>query len=97
MLENNNVIWSQTLVGHDAVIRNHNYISAKVLVGGNCEVKDLSFLGNATAMINDLVLETETYLIAGSFLFNNTLKSCKYIGNPARKVGEHLEEGIKIE
>lgn len=92
----NNIIWSQSLVGHDAKIHSHNYISAKVLVGGNSTIKNGCFLGNATNMINDLQLEAETYLVAGSFLFTDTQESTKYFGNPARKVSSHKEEGIKI-
>ena len=92
----NHIIWSQSLIGHDATIYSHNYISAKVLVGGNCTIRNRCFLGNATNMINDLELEDETYLVAGSFLFTDTQESAKYFGNPARKVSTHKEEGIKI-
>jgi UDP-N-acetylbacillosamine N-acetyltransferase len=95
-IENNNIIWSQSLVGHDAKIGSHNYISAKVLVGGNSSLKNACFLGNSTSMINDLEIEDETYLVAGSFLFNNTKEHTKYFGNPARKIAEHKEEGIEI-
>lgn len=93
---NNNIIWSQTLIGHDAIVYNHNYISAKVLIGGNSKVYDNSFLGNAVSTINDLIIETETYLVAGSFLFNNTQKFTKYFGNPARKIDTHQNSGILI-
>jgi UDP-N-acetylbacillosamine N-acetyltransferase len=92
----NNIIWSQSLIGHDARIGDHNYISAKVLVAANSNLKDACFLGNSTSMINDLEIENETYLVAGSILFNNTKECNKYFGNPARKISEHLEEGIKI-
>ena len=47
-------------------------------------------------MINDLEIEDETYLVAGSFLFNNTNEHTKYFGNPARKIAEHKENGIEI-
>ncbi len=95
---NNNIIWSQTLIGHDAAIQNHNYIAAKVLFGGNCIMKDLCFLGNAVFMINDLLISNESYIIAGSGLFNNIeTESLKYIGNPARKIGNHSNTGIIIE
>lgn len=95
-INDNNIIWSQSLVGHDAEIGSHNYISAKVLIGGNSKMGNSCFLGNATSMINDLEIEDETYLVAGSFLFNSTKQYTKYFGNPARRISEHKEEGIKI-
>lgn len=93
---NNNIFWSKTLLGHDCKIQNHNYIAAQVLVGGNATVKDNCFLGNATSMVNEVILEEETYLVAGSFLFNSTDKCTKYFGFPARKVSTHHENGIEI-
>lgn len=93
---NNNIIWSQTLIGHDAKIGNHNYLSARVLLGGNCILQDGCFLGNQVATINDLNIANETYLLAGCFLFQNTKPSNKYLGYPAKQIGEHLEEGINI-
>lgn len=94
----NNIIWSQTLIGHDATIYNHNYIAAKVLFGGNCIMKDLCFLGNAVFMINNLHIESETYIIAGSGLFHNTQEEAlKFIGNPARRIGSHSDTGILID
>ncbi len=95
---NNNIIWSQSLIGHDAIINNHNYIAAKVLFGGNCKMQDLCFIGNSVFMINNLHISNESYIIAGSGLFNNIEnESLKFIGNPARKIGNHPETGIIIE
>jgi len=97
-LGDNNIIWSQTLIGHDAVINNHNYIAAKVLFGGNCTMHDMCFIGNAVFMINDLEIKDETYIIAGSGLFNTTFEEgLKYYGNPAKRVGNHKETGIIID
>ncbi|MGE4457040.1 MAG: acetyltransferase [Arcobacteraceae bacterium] len=81
---NNNVIWSMTLLGHDCQIENHNYISAKCLISGDTKIKNLCFIGNGTTMINGLVIENETYLIAGTNLRKSTKEYGMYIGNPAK-------------
>lgn len=81
---NNNVFWSMTLLGHDCQIENHNYISAKCLISGDTKIKNLCFIGNATTMINGLVIENETYLVAGTNLRKSTKEYGMYIGNPAK-------------
>jgi UDP-N-acetylbacillosamine N-acetyltransferase len=92
----NNLIWSKSSVGHDAIIGNHNFMSGRVSVGGLCEIKDNCFLGVQVAMIQGLVIEDETNIIAGSFLYKNTSKASRYFGSPAKKVSEHFDTGIEI-
>lgn len=83
-IENNNVIWSMTLLGHDCKIENHNYISAQCLIAGDTKIKNLCFIGNGTTMINRVVIENETYLVAGTNLRKNTKEYGMYMGNPAK-------------
>lgn len=92
----NNLIWSKSSVGHDAIIGNHNFMSGRVSVGGLCEVKDNCFLGVQVAMIQGLLIEDETNIVAGSFLYKDTSKSSRYFGSPAKKVSEHFDTGIEI-
>lgn len=81
---NNNIIWSMTLLGHHCNIGNHNYISAKCLIAGQVNIKDLCFVGNGVNMINGVMIENETYLVAGSNIRKNTKEYGMYIGNPAK-------------
>ena len=92
----NNIFWSQSLVGHNAIIENHNFIGAKSLVGGNCTMGSLCFFGTLACTINDLTINDETFLIAGSVLFKNSKKYGKYFGNPAKVIDFHEENGICI-
>lgn len=94
---NNNLFWSDTLVSHDVVIGDHNYISAKCLIGGGSLMENLCFFGNSTTGINDLIIRNETQSIPGSTLMESTKQCTKYIGTPARAIGTHHEEGIRIE
>jgi len=84
IINDNNVIWSMSLLGHDCKLGNHNYISAKCLIAGHCIIKDLCFVGNGSNMINGLIIENESYLVAGTNLRKNTDQFGMYIGNPAK-------------
>ncbi len=96
IIGNNNVIWSQTLIGHNSIIENHNYLSAKVLFSGNTKMNELCFIGNGVSMIDNLLIMNESYVVAGSMLYRNTKPFSKYFGNPAKKIGNHEDEGVKI-
>ncbi len=96
-IENNNIIWSDTLLGHDLQVGSHNYIAAKCLIAGNSKVGDLCFFGNNISMIDGLLINDETYIISGSNLFANTEKYTKYMGSPAKIFGkQHEKTGIVI-
>lgn len=84
IINDNNVIWSMSLLGHDCKLGNHNYISAKCLIAGHSIIKDLCFIGNGSNMINGLIIENESYLVAGTNIRKNTEQFGMYIGNPAK-------------
>lgn len=87
----NNVIWSMSLLGHDCIIGSHNYISAKCLISGNSKLKDLSFIGNGTIMINGITIDNETCVGAATYLRKSTISNGLYSGNPAKllKINEN--------
>lgn len=93
---NNNIFWTQSLICHNAIIGNHNFFAPRTTFAGNCEIESLCFFGVSSFAINNLKINNETYLIAGSGLFNNTEKSTRYRGNPAKKIDTHEDKGICI-
>lgn len=92
----NNIFWSQTLLCHNTVIGNHNFFAPRTTFAGNCEIGNLCFFGVASFAINNLKINDETCLIAGGGLFNDTEKSTRYGGNPAKKIDNHEDKGICI-
>jgi sugar O-acyltransferase (sialic acid O-acetyltransferase NeuD family) len=92
----NNVIWSDTLLGHHAIINSHNYIAAKCLIGGKTVTEDGCFIGNGVTTINSLNFSKETYLVAGSVILSNTESYSMYYGNPAKLIKKHEKNGIRI-
>jgi len=93
---NNNLFWSDTLVAHGVTVGDHNYFGAKCLLGGNCVIEDGCFLGNGTVLINDIRLRSETQILPGTTVYRTTKPFAKYLGNPARECGSHVDTGIMI-
>jgi UDP-3-O-[3-hydroxymyristoyl] glucosamine N-acyltransferase len=87
-LGDNNVLWSGAVVSHDTSVGSHNYCAPRVAISGNCTVGDLCFFGAAAAVIDGVDVASETYLRAGSTLFEDTRSLGKYAGNPAVRAGE---------
>ena len=97
VIGNNNIFWTRSILGHGVKIGNHNYFSGGAGLGGNCIIGDYCFMGNAALMINGITLADETFLVAGAVILRDSELSTKYHGNPARRVSQHIEEGIIIE
>jgi len=97
VIGDNNIFWSDTLLCHGLQLGNHNYIAPKVVLGANSTIGDLCFFGTRSTMIDQLNIEDETFLVAGSTLFIDTENCYRYSGNPARKLEKnHIKQGICI-
>ncbi len=90
----NNVIRPHTYVGHDARIGNHVYFAPGSNIGGNCTIKSLSYIGIGGTIIDGIAISEETLIGAGSLVLKNTEPFSKYVGTPAKKIGEHPKTGI---
>lgn len=92
----NNLFWSDTLVAHGVTVGDHNYFGAKCLLGGNSVIEDACFLGNGAVLINGVRLRLETQVFPGTTIYRTTKPYTKYLGNPAREFGSHVDTGIMI-
>ncbi|MCX7063005.1 MAG: hypothetical protein NT024_00190 [Proteobacteria bacterium] len=92
-----NLFWSKTLICHEVVVGNHNYIAANCVVGGHSHIGDLCFMGNSSTTIDGVALADETHTLPGSILFEDTEAHTKYLGAPARSIGFHKDTGILIQ
>ncbi len=95
-ITNNNIIWSSSNICHDVFIDSHSFIAAQTLIGGFSKIKNNCFVGFNSTIIQNIVLENETLVGAKSLVLKNTKSFTKYIGNPAKSVSTHEQEGIKI-
>lgn len=92
----NNIFWSSVNVCHDSNIEGHSFFAAQTLLGGFTKVGNNDFFGFKSTVIQSLTIEDETLIGVCSLINNDTNESSKYIGTPARKVGEHKQTGIQI-
>jgi len=92
-----NLFWSRTLICHEVIVGDHNYIAANCVVGGHSHIGDLCFMGNSSTTIDGVALADETHALPGSILFEDTEAHTKYLGAPARSIGFHKDTGIVIQ
>jgi sugar O-acyltransferase (sialic acid O-acetyltransferase NeuD family) len=92
----NNFIRENIYLGHDFNIGNHNVLSPGCNFGGSCEIGDLNFIGMGTTVINDIKIKDSNLIGAGSLVIRN-IESCgKYVGHPAKRIAEYIQQGITI-
>lgn len=94
---NNNVIRQNVYLGHNFQLGDHNMISAGCTIGGYCSMGSACFVGLGATVINNVNVADETLIGAGSVVIRDTEPHSKVVGNPARVIGYHREEGIKME
>lgn len=92
----NNIIWSSSNICHDVVIGSHSFIAAKSVIGGFSRLGNSCFLGFNSTIAHDLIVSDESLIGSCSLVLSNTKVFSKNIGIPAKEVGFHFEEGIKI-
>lgn len=94
---NNNIIRQNVYLGHDFHLGNNNFIGAGCNIGGNSVIKNACYIGLGATIINNITLENETLIGAGSVVIRNTEPFSKNVGNPARIISYHPEEGIRMD
>lgn len=97
VMGSNNIIRQQVYLGHNFKIGDHNFIGVGVHIGGDCAMGDLCYIAMGTTVIDHITVGTETLAGAGSVVIRNTEAYSKNVGSPARVIGYHKEEGIKME
>ena len=93
----NNYIAANTHIGHDFKLHSHSYIAPGCNIAGECEIGSLSFIGIGSTVVDSIKVERETLIGAGSLVLKNTEPYSKFIGSPAKKMGEHAARGIVFE
>lgn len=93
---NNNIIWSSVNICHDTIIASHSFIAAKSTVGGFSKIGNNCFLGFNSTIVQNIEVADETLVGACALVISDTRKYSKTIGIPAREVGLHFDEGIRV-
>ncbi len=92
----NNIIRQNVYLGHDFRIGDNCYIGPGCNIAGNCNIADTSYIGIGATIINNTIIAKESLIGAGSVVIRDTEAYSKNVGNPARIIGYHREEGIRM-
>jgi sugar O-acyltransferase (sialic acid O-acetyltransferase NeuD family) len=82
-LGSNNVVWSNATICHDSKIGNHNFFAANATIGGKVNVGNQCFFGFSSTVIQNLTVEDEVLLAAGSLAITRLCSLSLYVGLPA--------------
>lgn len=92
----NVIIRQNCYLGHHVVIEPHAFIGVGCNIGGESEIGELSYIAVGAVIVDRVKIGRETLAGAGSVVVSDTKPFVKLVGNPARKIGSHETEGIRI-
>ena len=88
----NTTIRSSVHISHHSHIKNHCFIAAGVVTGGNVVIENQSFCGLNATIKDSIRLASKTFVGAGSVLLNSTDENSIYVGNPAKRLNKKADE-----
>ena len=68
---NNVMVWSSNHIGHRAVIKDHAFISAHVVIGGGAEIGEQCFLGINSTVRDHIRIGDRCVVGAGAMMMND--------------------------
>lgn len=81
---NNVVLWSGNHVGHQTVIKDHNFISSHVVISGYCEIGESCFFGVNSCFADHIKIARDCLVGMGAVVNRDTEERKVYKGNPAK-------------
>ena len=83
---NNVFVFSNNLIGHDAVIGDHTFISSGVSISGNVVVDEACFFGVNSCTRENLRIAAGTVVGAGVTLLRSTRPNTMYVATPSKSL-----------
>jgi sugar O-acyltransferase (sialic acid O-acetyltransferase NeuD family) len=80
---NNVVLWSGNHVGHQTVVRDHNFISSHVVISGYCDIGESCFIGVNSCFADRTIVARDCLIGMGAVVSKSTEARKVYRGNPA--------------
>lgn len=92
---NNVMLWSGNHIGHDSVIKDHNFISSHVVVSGHCVINEYCFLGVNATLHNNVEIGQNSLIAAGAVVSKSVESQSVYVPARSQKL-EKSTSDIKI-
>ncbi|MDR0604778.1 MAG: hypothetical protein LBG80_10790 [Bacteroidales bacterium] len=93
---NANFFNQHVYLAHDANVGNGNFFAGACTLAGYCHVGNNCFIGINSSVIEHVRISDETLIGAGSVILKDTNPHTLYVGNPAKPISTHEEDGIKM-
>jgi sugar O-acyltransferase (sialic acid O-acetyltransferase NeuD family) len=93
---NANLIRQHTYLGHDFHLGDGNTLASGCILGGFCQIGNSCFLGINSSVNGSTHIADETLIGSGSVVIKDTNLATTYVGNPARAISTHENDGIMI-
>ena len=75
-------------VGHDVIIGEDTVVTAGVKIAGCCEIGSNCYFGIGSVVISDVQVCDNVLIGAGAVVVNDIVEPGKYVGVPARRIGD---------
>jgi sugar O-acyltransferase (sialic acid O-acetyltransferase NeuD family) len=83
---NNVVLWSGNHVGHQSMIKDHNFISSHVVISGYCEIGESCFLGVNSSIADNVKIAKDCLIGMGTVINRDTEERKVYVGTPGKPI-----------
>jgi sugar O-acyltransferase (sialic acid O-acetyltransferase NeuD family) len=93
---NANIFNQNIYLAHDANVGNGNFFAGACTFAGYCHIGNSCFLGINSSIIEHVHIADETLIGAGSVVLKDTNPHTLYVGNPAKPISTHEEDGITM-
>lgn len=80
------ILNTSSTVDHDCIIESFVHISPGVHIAGTVHIGNSTWIGIGSSVINDITIETNCIVGAGSIVVKNLKQSGKYFGVPAKLI-----------
>jgi len=93
---NANMLWHGVLLDHDSVVGDGNFFAGGCKTAGSVKVGNSCWIGINSTIIQQIAIADETLIGAGCVVVKDTEPFTTYVGNPAKAIKAHKEEGIIV-
>ncbi|OEY73950.1 PglD-related sugar-binding protein [Salegentibacter salarius] len=80
-------IFAQSLIGHDARIKDYGYVANNACVGAKVILEEGAYLGTNCSLLENIVIGKWAFVGMGSVVIKHVSNYTKVVGNPTREIG----------
>ena len=80
------IVNTSSSINHDCFVDNFSHLAPRTTISGDVKIGQEVFLGTGTIIINNINIENNVVISAGSCVMKSILESGVYRGDPLRKI-----------